>query len=96
MAAEDMQGQRTAARDYNMKFMLFSMEAVMLDRSRGGSRVRLFVQHWLKQKSDSNGTRIRLAFTGGWRFKCFVCAGRRMASTAICCEVMVASRARAL
>ena len=74
LAAEDMQGQRTAARDYNMKFMLFSMEAVTLHRSRGGSRVRLFVQHWLKQKSNSNGTRIGLGFTGCWRFKCFVCA----------------------
>ena len=91
LAAQDMQDQRTAERDHNMKFMLFLMEAVMFNRPRGGPRVRLFVQHWLKQKSDSNGTRIRLAFTGGWRFKCFVCAGRRMASTAICCQVMVAN-----
>ena len=36
-------------------------------------------------------TRIRLAFTSGWRFHCCVCAGRRMASTAICCQVMVAN-----
>ena len=52
-----------------MKFMLFIMEALMFNRPCGGPRVRLCVEHWLKQKSGSNGTRIRLVFTSGWRFQ---------------------------
>ena len=95
LAAQDMQGQRRAVGDHNMKFMLFLMEVVMFNRPRGGPCVRLFVQHWLKQKSDSNGARIRLGFTGGWRFQGFGFAGRKIASPAICCQVMEASRARA-
>ena len=63
LAAQDMQDQRTAVRDHNMKFMLFLMEPVMFNRPRGGPRVRLFVQHWLKVSIRSSLFVLLLKFS---------------------------------
>ena len=41
LVAQDTANQRRAMEDHTVKFMLFSMEAVVLDRLRGGPCVRL-------------------------------------------------------
>ena len=42
LAAQDMENQRRTVEDHTMKFVLFLMEAVVLDRPCGGPCVRLF------------------------------------------------------